>query len=108
MFIATLTISLLIVLFFFNLWNWYLAFKGSTTIEFWGEQDQTRNPQAAGPSGYHSANYLSNLEQIFEATTIWGIMKPTFKKLKCDGVQWTKNTGDLEKGTEESMQVITK
>ena len=81
--------------------------KGSTTIEFWGEKSQANNPQTAGPQGYHSYNYLQNLEMTFGTQSIWRILKPTFSKLQNDGIQWTKHTGDLERGGEDTVGVIT-
>ena len=107
-FITTLTITLLCVLFFFNLWNWYLAFKGRTTIEFWSEKDQQNNPQTAGGHKFNTNNYLQNLEQIFGTQSFLSILKPTFAKMKHDGVQWTKSTDDLENGSrEETIGVIS-
>jgi hypothetical protein len=35
-FIMILDGSLAIVLFGFNIWNWFLAMTGLSTIEFWG------------------------------------------------------------------------
>ena len=96
------------VLCFFNLWNWYLALKGATTIEFWGEKSQQNNPQTAGAQKFNTNNYLQNLEQIFGTQSILAILTPTFAKMKHDGVQWTRNTGDLESGSrEETVGVIT-
>ena len=108
MFIATLTISLLIVLFLFNLWNWYLAFKGYTTIEFWGGKNEASNTKLPGKHSFRSENCWDNLEQIFGSSSFLKILKPTFQRMHNDGVQWSKNTGDIEKGNEDdSLRIIT-
>ena len=107
-FIATLTISLIIVLFFFNLWNWYLAFIGYTTIEYWGGKNDARNPQASERKNFQSPNHLDNLYQIFGQRSFCKIMAPTFKKMHHDGVKWSVNTADLEKGCEsETLNMNT-
>lgn len=43
--VATLTITLVIVLAGFNIWNWYLALKGNTAIEFWGKKLDKNDPR---------------------------------------------------------------
>lgn len=40
-FMSILDITLFCVLILFNSWNWFLAFRGVTTIEFWlGEENK--------------------------------------------------------------------
>lgn len=92
----------------FNLWNWFLAIKGLTTIEYWGGKNPARNPQADGSRKFNSEGYLDNLEQIFGSKKILRILKPTFKKMHSDGVKWSTNTDDLESGFDESsLSVMT-
>lgn len=107
-FIVTLAISLIIVLFFFNLWNWYLAIKGYTTIEYWGGKNEKKAAQTHEGNKFYSSSYLENLEQIFGTQSFLKILKPTFRKMPHDGVSWSKRTEDIEQGNdEESLGVIT-
>lgn len=64
MLVSTLCYVLSIVLILFASWNWFLAIKGCTAIEFWGKRLPN---ETKGKSHYDfgSNNVMENIEEVF-------------------------------------------
>ena len=60
-----LNITLFIALIAFNLWSWYLAYKGYTTIEFMEKSSKGRG------EFHNKTNGLLNLRVIFGNVSNW-------------------------------------
>jgi len=87
----TLSIAICIVMVPFNIWNWYLAFSGQTTIEFWMKKSRRGDVEDGEPVKRISFGFedkLKNLELIFGTTKIYEMLLPSWRKLSCDGVNW--------------------
>lgn len=78
-----LNITLFIALIAFNLWSWYLAYKGYTTIEFMEKSSQGRG------EFHNKQNGLLNLRVIFGNVSNWiQIFSPSVRDLQSNGVVW--------------------
>ena len=74
------------VLLFFNSWNWFLAIKGKTTLEFWGEKININKE-----IDYDFGTIKKNLFYIFGEKNIFKILfVPNIKKLPFSGLEWSK------------------
>ncbi|CAD8091958.1 unnamed protein product [Paramecium primaurelia] len=73
-----LNISLFFMLSAFSGWNWYLAMKGMTTLEFWDKND-----------AFKKSKRIQNLQQIFGKVKNWiEILSPSVRDLPSNGVIW--------------------
>jgi len=77
-----LTIVLSIVLLIFNSWNWYLAIKGLTAIEYWGKRS---DPSISSDYSFAFPTARENLNGIFGTTSYWKILLPSIRSLPQDG-----------------------
>ena len=72
-------------LLFFNSWNWFLAIKGKTTLEFW--KDKINNNEI----DYDFGSIKKNLFYIFGEKNIFKILFiPNIKKLPFSGLEWSR------------------
>lgn len=73
------------MIFFFNIWNWYLIFTGQTTIEFWGNRFDDRTERY----DFSYKSYRLNLYSVFGTDNIFLILfVPNVRSLPTDGVEW--------------------
>ena len=78
---AILDATLFGVLVLFNCWNWFLAFKGVTTIEFWlGEDNKYLK-------GFETVS--DNFYQIFGTQKILRIFSPSLRNGPFTGLEWS-------------------
>lgn len=89
---VALSYTLFLVLLLFNLWNWYLALTGQTTIEFWSKRLGDTDPRKKNKQEYGSNDEWENLFVIFGTKSFFGIFAPSVKKLPFNGVSWSRNT----------------
>ena len=72
-------------LLFFNSWNWFLAIKGKTALEFW--KDKINNNEI----DYDFGSIKKNLFYIFGEKNIFKILfVPNIKKLPFSGLEWSR------------------
>jgi hypothetical protein len=74
-----------------NIWNWFLAFSGLTTIEFMGQA-----------SGYKVNNYdysfsrgRDNIFKIFGTKSYFALLSPSLRNNPFTGLEWSFQMKDL-------------
>jgi hypothetical protein len=84
-FLLILDSALCIVLLGFNVWNWFLACSGLTTIEFMGQA-----------SGYKQNHYdysftrvRDNLFKVFGTRSYFQIPSPSLRYNAFTGIEWS-------------------
>jgi len=90
-FLVSFDTLLSICLFFYNLWCWFLACSGLTTIEFMG-----RN------TGYKTNHYdftfrrvRDNLFKIFGTKSYFSLLSPSLRYNAFNGIEWSFQMKDL-------------
>lgn len=102
----TLSIAIFIVMVPFNIWNWYLAFSGQTTIEFWMKRSRNfrsgdvEDGETVKRVHFGFEDKLKNLELVFGTTKIYKMLLPSWRKLSNDGINWPSDK-------DESFQMKT-
>jgi hypothetical protein len=97
-FLCILDTALFLVMIGFNVWNWYLAMTGFTTIEFFGSVSRQ------GDGEKYDFNFKSirdNLYRVFGTRSLIGIFSPSMRSIPFSGVEWSYQMRDLgynEKG----------
>ena len=76
----------------FNSWNWYLAFTGYTTVEFWGGGETD--------GGHRKFDYAfqtvsDNLYRIFGTHKVFRILSPSLRNVPFTGIEWSFLIADL-------------
>ena len=88
-YISILGIVSLIVEIFFCGWNWFLAFNGQTTLEFWASKTDYKFNE--GIVNFSFGNWKKNLFYIFGTENIFKILFfPHVKKLPFSGLEFSK------------------
>ena len=88
--ICVLSISGVIILTFFNSWNWFLALNGVTTIEYW-EGRINEGDNSKGVYEFSFGNWRDNLFYVFGSKNIFRILfVPSMTKLPFSGLEWSK------------------
>ena len=88
-YISILGIVSLIVELFFCGWNWFLAFNGQTTLEFWASKTDYKFNE--GIVNFSFGNWKKNLFYIFGTENIFKILFfPHVKKLPFSGLEFSK------------------
>ena len=88
-YISVLGISSLVIEIFFAGWNWFLAFNGNTTLEFWA--DRTDFILDGGVRNYSFGNWRKNLFYIFGTENLFKILfVPSIKKLPFSGLEFSR------------------
>jgi len=80
-FLLILDIVLAIVLIVFNGWNWFLAFNGKTTIEFW--TDETERAELNFDLS------KDNLYRVFGTHELLKILSPSLRNVPFTGLEWS-------------------
>jgi hypothetical protein len=80
-FLSILDACLVLVLAFFNGWNWFLALQGTTTIEFWGK---ATNPYLKG-----FEEIKDNLFSIFGTHKTLRVFSPSLRSGPFTGLEWS-------------------
>ena len=72
----------------FNVWNWWLALTGHTTIEFWkmatGGVDENEEEYQ-----YRYEDYSDNLFILFGTTKLLRIFSPSLRNVPVTGLEWS-------------------
>ena len=88
-YISILSIVSLIIEIFFSGWNWYLAFNGSTTLEFWAQQTGFNLDEPI--RNFSFGHWKKNLFYIFGTDNIFKILFfPSIKKLPFSGLEFSR------------------
>ena len=79
--------TLSVVMLGFNVWNWYLALRGYSTIEYWTScmQEPCKDKQ------YHSFCFEStkdNLYVLFGTYKLLRILSPSLRNVPFTGLEW--------------------
>lgn len=72
------------VLLVFSLWNWYLAAKGQTVIEFMQKRDPAKDEFT-----YELKSYRENLFLVFGTMSFFEMMLPIEREKIVNGLEWT-------------------
>jgi len=80
-FLLILDIVLGIVLIGFNGWNWFLAFIGKTTIEYWTDEK--------GEAELNFDQSKDNLYRVFGTHKILRILSPSLRNVPFTGLEWS-------------------
>ena len=87
-FICIMGITGVAIELFFAAWNWFLAFNGNTTLEFWASKV---NFSASEITNFSFNSWRENLYYIFGQKNIFKILYiPDFKKLPFSGIEVSK------------------
>jgi hypothetical protein len=74
---------------FFNTWNWFLVFRGNTTIEFWTLKSGFRTESRIKDFGL--PDWRDNIFLVFGTRSILqAIFCASKKKLPISGLEWTR------------------
>ena len=88
--------ALSIIMIIFSIWNWHLALKGQSVIEFMSDRDQSNEITT-----YELQSWRENLFVTFGTTNYIEMILPVSKELPLNGLEWTfmnyGNDGDSEK-----------
>ena len=88
-YISVLGVSSLVIEIFFAGWNWFLAFNGNTTLEFWA--DRTEYMLEGGIKDYSFGNWRKNIFNVFGTTNLFKILFiPSIKKLPFSGLELSR------------------
>lgn len=75
---------------FFNSWNWFLIYKGNTTIEYWSIKANMTNPNTP-IKDFSMPDWKDNLFLVFGTRSLLrAIFVPSIKRLPVSGLEWTK------------------
>ncbi len=89
-FIFVLCLAGTFLLVFFNAWNWFLIFKGYTTIEFWSNQAFV-NKGKLNLNEFYMSNWKENIFLVFGTKSLFqAVFLPSIRKLPYSGLEWTK------------------
>lgn len=103
-FLLILNVALFGVLIFFLIWHWYLAFSGTTTIEFW----KYHASYVSVPYDFSFDLVRDNLFNIFGTYKFVRAFSPSLRQVPLTGLEWSfvlKDKGIGEDG-EVSMDML--
>ena len=87
-FLVSLDSMLAIVLTLFNVWNWFLALTGFTTIEFWSNLSLSKEEKQM-TFDFSFNSIADNLYQIFGTHKIIRILSPSLRTPPFNGIEWS-------------------
>ena len=88
-YISVLGLCSTVIEIFFAGWNWFLAFNGNTTLEFWA--DKTDFALDAGVRNFSFGSWRKNLFYVFGTDNLLKILfVPSIKKLPFSGLELSK------------------
>lgn len=73
----------------FNVWNWQLALKGQSTIEFWGGQMGFEGSYDFKLIRYGMKSYWDNLYCVFGTNKPLRMLSPSLRTLPMTGLEWS-------------------
>ena len=96
-FLLILNMALTVVLIMFLIWHWYLAFSGTTTIEFW----KYHASYVSVPYDFSFDLVRDNLFNIFGTYKFIRAFSPSLRTVPLTGLEWSfllKEKGIAEDG----------
>ena len=96
-FLLIMNVSLVIVMVFFLTWQWYLAFSGTTTVEFW----KYHSSLVSVPYDFSFDLVRDNLFNIFGTYKLVRMFSPSLRQVPLTGLEWSfllKEKGIAEDG----------
>jgi len=96
-FIMILDAALAFVMLVFVVWNWFLAFQGNTTIEFWSGFNGIDKNKAR----LRFETIADNLYRVFGTHKFFRILSPSMRNVPFTGLEWSfmyKDNGYDEHG----------
>lgn len=90
-FLTILDGALLIVLFGFNVWNWFLACAGLTTLEFMSQVSGSYSDHY----DYSFTTVHDNLFKIFGTRSYFAMLSPSLRNAAFTGLEWSFEMRDL-------------
>lgn len=84
-FLLILDCALCLVLLGFNVWNWFLACSGLTTIEFMGQAGGHKENHY----DYSFSRVRDNLFKIFGTRSYFQILSPSLRYNAFTGIEWS-------------------
>lgn len=87
-FVCILCLTGMVLLLFFNSWNWFLVFNGNTTIEFWSYK---AGISSNGINNFSMNEIKENIFMVFGTKSlIKAILIPSIKMLPYSGLEWSR------------------
>ena len=88
-FVSILCLVGMLLMTFFNTWNWFLVIKGNTTIEFWTLKSGFRSDQRI--KDFCLPNWRDNIFLVFGTRSIMeAICCASKRRLPFSGLEWTR------------------
>jgi len=88
-FVSILCLVGMLLMTFFNTWNWFLVIKGNTTIEFWTLKSGFRTDQRI--KDFCLPNWRDNIFLVFGTRSIMqAICCASRRRLPFSGLEWTR------------------
>ena len=83
----------------FTSWNWFLAIKGRSVIEYMGKRET--NSFLKDEINMEITNWRENLFVLFGTTSVLKMLVPWTRETPFNGLEWTfiryDESGDVEK-----------
>uniref|UniRef100_A0A7S3FXS9 Palmitoyltransferase n=1 Tax=Strombidium rassoulzadegani TaxID=1082188 RepID=A0A7S3FXS9_9SPIT len=90
-FLLILDVALTLVLLIFNIWNWFLACSGLSTIEFIGQYQNYKRDHY----DYSFKTVRDNLYKVFGTQSLLQILSPSLRNTPFTGLEWSFEMKDL-------------
>lgn len=90
-FCLILDIALSVLLVFFNIWNWFLACSGLSTIEFMGQASGYKENRF----DYSFSRVRDNLFKVFGTKSYFAVLSPSLRQNMFSGIEWSFQMIDL-------------
>lgn len=89
----------------FNGWNWYLAFSGTTAIDFWQQKQRKKSGEEEQRYAKDSlCGYRDNIYLIFGTRSFFKMLLPSLRMLPLRGLEWSFES--LAQDPEKAMETI--
>lgn len=85
-FLTILDFVLAVTMLAFNGWNWYLAFSGYTTVEFWTTYADSDKVEM---KDYAFQTVSDNLFRVFGTHKLFRILSPSLRNVPFTGLEWS-------------------
>ena len=96
MFLTIFDSVLTLTLLGFNAWNWFLALKGWTSVDFMASwQRRPASTAVAEKHDFKFANYRDNLYAIFGTNKLLRMLSPSMRNVPFTGLEWAFLMSDL-------------
>ena len=82
-FCLILDVILIVALLLLNGWNWFLAFKGNTTVEYWSKGYKRSEAQL------NFTRKRDNLYRVFGTYKLFRILSPSMRNVPYTGLEWS-------------------